>query len=173
MYIPSELTIWLQFTGLPNLKEFSLLRQEMFSFFLRSWSFSVMSFVLIFQPKTRYLNVTNFFLGRTQLGFTLFMYNLVLTEKEAIKSIFAKLIKNGKSGKTYFCHILIFAENYHLKKSLSQRAFYENLFNSFLSCRFHRVQGCQMVYFQTKNPYLGKFCRFLQWTMLIYFMSIW
>jgi hypothetical protein len=29
-----------------------------------------------------------------------------------------------------------------------------------------------MVYFQTKNPNLGKFCRVLQWMMLVYFMSV-
>jgi hypothetical protein len=34
-------------------------------------------------------------------------------------------------------------------------------------------QGCQMVYFQTKNPNLGKFGRVLQWKMLVYFMAIW
>jgi hypothetical protein len=34
-------------------------------------------------------------------------------------------------------------------------------------------QGCQMVYFQTKNSYLGKFWRFLQWKMLVYFIYIW
>jgi hypothetical protein len=33
-------------------------------------------------------------------------------------------------------------------------------------------QGCQMVYFQTKNPNLGKFCRALHWKMLIHFMAI-
>jgi hypothetical protein len=43
------------------------------------------------------------------------------------------------------------------------------------------TQGCQMVYFQTKNPDLGKFRRVLQWKMLVYlndtylvyFMAIW
>jgi hypothetical protein len=30
-----------------------------------------------------------------------------------------------------------------------------------------------MVYFQTKNPNLGKFWRVLQWKMLVYFMTIW
>jgi hypothetical protein len=30
-----------------------------------------------------------------------------------------------------------------------------------------------MVYFQTKNPYLGKFWRALDWKMLMYFMVIW
>jgi hypothetical protein len=30
-----------------------------------------------------------------------------------------------------------------------------------------------MVYFQTKNPNLGKFWRDLDWKMLIYFMAIW
>jgi hypothetical protein len=33
--------------------------------------------------------------------------------------------------------------------------------------------GCQIVYFQTKNPNLGKFWRVLQWKMFVYFMSIW
>jgi hypothetical protein len=33
-------------------------------------------------------------------------------------------------------------------------------------------QGCQMVYFQTKNPNLGKFRRVLQWTIRVYFMTI-
>jgi hypothetical protein len=28
-------------------------------------------------------------------------------------------------------------------------------------------QGCQMVYFQTKNPSLGKFWRVLQWQILV------
>jgi hypothetical protein len=30
-----------------------------------------------------------------------------------------------------------------------------------------------MVHFQTKNPYLGKFWRALQWQMLVYFVAIW
>jgi hypothetical protein len=30
-----------------------------------------------------------------------------------------------------------------------------------------------MVYFQTKNPNLGKFWRILQWTMLVYCVAIW
>jgi hypothetical protein len=34
-------------------------------------------------------------------------------------------------------------------------------------------QGCQMVYFQTKNPDLGKFRRALDRKMLIYFINIW
>jgi hypothetical protein len=36
-----------------------------------------------------------------------------------------------------------------------------------------RNQGCQMVYFQTKNPVLGKFWRALDWKMSIYFKDIW
>jgi hypothetical protein len=35
------------------------------------------------------------------------------------------------------------------------------------------LRGCQMVYFQTKNPNLGKFWRALEWKMLKYFMTIW
>jgi hypothetical protein len=34
-------------------------------------------------------------------------------------------------------------------------------------------QGCQMVYFQTKNPNLGKFLSALDGKMLIYFEAIW
>jgi hypothetical protein len=30
-----------------------------------------------------------------------------------------------------------------------------------------------MVYFQTKNPNLGKFWRALHWKRLVYFMAIW
>jgi hypothetical protein len=49
-----------------------------------------------------------------------------------------------------------------------------------------RKQGCQMAYFQPKNPNLGKFWRFLKWrccyilcpfgtfySNLVYFMPIW
>jgi hypothetical protein len=32
-------------------------------------------------------------------------------------------------------------------------------------------QCCQMVCFQTKNTYLGKFWRVLQWKMMVYFMD--
>jgi hypothetical protein len=34
-------------------------------------------------------------------------------------------------------------------------------------------QGCQMVYFQTKNRNLGKLWRVLRWKMLVYFTAIW
>jgi hypothetical protein len=30
-------------------------------------------------------------------------------------------------------------------------------------------QGCQIAYFQTKNPDFGKFWRVLQWKILVYF----
>jgi hypothetical protein len=36
-----------------------------------------------------------------------------------------------------------------------------------------REQGCQMVYFQTKNLNLGKFWRALGEKMFVYFMPIW
>jgi hypothetical protein len=32
-------------------------------------------------------------------------------------------------------------------------------------------QGCQVVYFQTKNPNVGKRWRLLQWKLLVYFMT--
>jgi hypothetical protein len=32
------------------------------------------------------------------------------------------------------------------------------------------AQGCQMAYFQTKNPNLGKFSRDLQWKILVCFI---
>jgi hypothetical protein len=34
-------------------------------------------------------------------------------------------------------------------------------------------QGCQMAYFQTKNPYLGKFWWVLQWKKLVNFRAMW
>jgi hypothetical protein len=34
-------------------------------------------------------------------------------------------------------------------------------------------QGCQMVYFQTKNPNLGKFWRAMLCKIFVYFMDIW
>jgi hypothetical protein len=34
-------------------------------------------------------------------------------------------------------------------------------------------QGYRMVYFQTKNPNLGKLWRAIEWAMLVYFMVIW
>jgi hypothetical protein len=54
----------------------------------------------------------------------------------------------------------------------------------FLQCSTYgrvRDRGCQMAYFQTKNSYLGKFWRDLQWKMpvyifyvyLVYFLAIW
>jgi hypothetical protein len=36
-----------------------------------------------------------------------------------------------------------------------------------------QVQGCQMVYFHTKNTNLGIFWRTLKRKMLVYFMTIW
>jgi hypothetical protein len=35
-----------------------------------------------------------------------------------------------------------------------------------------RDQGCQMAYFQTKSPNLGKFWTVLQWKMLVHFIVI-
>jgi hypothetical protein len=37
----------------------------------------------------------------------------------------------------------------------------------------NRAQGCQMAYFKTKNPNLGRFWGDLQWKMLDYFMAFW
>jgi hypothetical protein len=36
-----------------------------------------------------------------------------------------------------------------------------------------KEQGCQMVYYQTKNPNLTNFWRALDWKLLLYFMAIW
>jgi hypothetical protein len=43
----------------------------------------------------------------------------------------------------------------------------------FKSSKGRFYQGCQMVYFQTKNPNLAKFCRALDGKILLYFMDIW
>jgi hypothetical protein len=42
-----------------------------------------------------------------------------------------------------------------------------------ITSSLHTYQGCQMVYFQAKNPNLGKFWRALEWKMLVYCMNIW
>jgi hypothetical protein len=34
------------------------------------------------------------------------------------------------------------------------------------------LQGCQMAYFHTQNPYLGKFWRVFRWKTFLYFMAI-
>jgi hypothetical protein len=36
-----------------------------------------------------------------------------------------------------------------------------------------RKQGCQMVFFRTNNPNLGKFWMAFEWKMMVYFMVIW
>jgi hypothetical protein len=41
-----------------------------------------------------------------------------------------------------------------------------------VSMELYYNQGCQIVSFQTKNPNLVKFCKALDWKMLIYFMAI-
>jgi hypothetical protein len=46
--------------------------------------------------------------------------------------------------------------------------------DSLLTCTYReKVQGCQVVCFQTKNPDLGKFWRALDWKMFINFMATW
>jgi hypothetical protein len=37
----------------------------------------------------------------------------------------------------------------------------------------HSLQVCQMVYFQTEYPNLGKLWGALEWKMLVLFMAIW
>jgi hypothetical protein len=50
---------------------------------------------------------------------------------------------------------------------------FEGQLIDFVSYCGGRIQGCQMVCFQTKNPELGKFWRVLLWKILVYFMTIW
>jgi hypothetical protein len=38
---------------------------------------------------------------------------------------------------------------------------------------FVQEQDCQMVYFHTKNPAMGKFWRALEWKRLVYSMAVW
>jgi hypothetical protein len=63
-------------------------------------------------------------------------------------------------GRTVQFPKLIFAEN----NQVGLRADFE--------ASWDPIQGCQMVYFQTKNPNLGKFWRACEWKML-YFITIW
>jgi hypothetical protein len=43
----------------------------------------------------------------------------------------------------------------------------------FFQRAFASEQGCQIVYFKTKNTTLGNFWRVLQWKTLVYFMDSW
>jgi hypothetical protein len=45
--------------------------------------------------------------------------------------------------------------------------------NPALYVNTHSCLSCQMVYFQTKNPTMGKRFRALYWKMLIYLVPIW
>jgi hypothetical protein len=45
--------------------------------------------------------------------------------------------------------------------------------NAGLSFFLVQLQDCQMVYFQTKIPILGKFWMVLKWKVLVYFMALW
>jgi hypothetical protein len=63
------------------------------------------------------------------------------------------------------------------KKNLNISAVSQTLLQTFFRKKIvypfaAEVQGCQMVYFQTKNSNLGKLWRVLQW-MLDYVMDIW
>jgi hypothetical protein len=42
-----------------------------------------------------------------------------------------------------------------------------------LLVRFCEKQGCQMVYFQNKNPNLGNFSSVSQWKMMVYVGILW
>jgi hypothetical protein len=35
-----------------------------------------------------------------------------------------------------------------------------------------QLQGCQMVYFKTKNPKLGTYCMAWEWKMLVNFTAV-
>jgi hypothetical protein len=91
------------------------------------------------------------------------------------------------------CLVLISRRSYEKRgfssmKSVHCRPFMKNCFiiliisltpcrerscSEFNSFRRARHQGCQMVYFKTKNPNLGKFWRVLEWERLVYTMAIW
>jgi hypothetical protein len=60
------------------------------------------------------------------------------------------------------------------RSSLLQRCKFPSLWtgSKALNPRHGTKQGCQMVYFQTKNPNLGKFWSALDWKVLIYLMAI-
>jgi hypothetical protein len=61
----------------------------------------------------------------------------------------------------------------NLKKKLTNPNFPHGLLHACVRSKVIPNQGCQMVYFRTKNPNLGQFWRALDWRMYIYFMAIW
>jgi hypothetical protein len=72
-------------------------------------------------------------------------------------------------------HISLFQiENEKDGLNFSVAAFSQNFFmtqfpkSGAVSLLFVDAQGCQMAFFQTENPTLGKFWSALQWNMLLY-----
>jgi hypothetical protein len=64
--------------------------------------------------------------------------------------------------------ILLFSNERFLSSVIIKKHFIK----FFLNIYRQQNQGCQMVYFKTKNPDLCKFCRALVRKILIYFMAI-
>jgi hypothetical protein len=60
-----------------------------------------------------------------------------------------------------------------LKKTLFHKCLVHHKKTHNIDAAVAQNKGCQMVYFQTKNHYLGNFWRVLQWKMLVYFTAIW
>jgi hypothetical protein len=67
--------------------------------------------------------------------------------------------------------------HFAFKLILTERDFFRKqtfcLKKKFVPLFLSRLKGCQMVYFQTKNPNLGKFWSVLQLKICTYFMTIW
>jgi hypothetical protein len=61
----------------------------------------------------------------------------------------------------------------HLATLTKRRTLKVREIEKFSSDRMTQQQVCQTVCFRTKNPNFGKFWRFFQWKMVVYFMETW
>jgi hypothetical protein len=77
--------------------------------------------------------------------------------KTASAEVFRVPQVNQIKAEIYFCPPM--ALHFYMQIYICKKAFQYFSPGSFV--RWYRIQGCQMVYFQTKNPNLGKFGRVL------------
>jgi serine/threonine protein kinase len=72
----------------------------------------------------------------------------------------------SREAKHFVANLLV----YKPEERMSVR---QALAHPWLQVKAYLHPGCQMAYFQTKNPNLGNFCRVLQRKMLVNFTAIW
>jgi hypothetical protein len=128
-------------------------------------------------------NVTDQFLAKSSISLSIkrqFFRQEICRKYIKIHNIGPRSCKTCSDTTYVVLFWLVYSFNVELtygKKTAPQKSFIASaagwlkwLFGlALFRCR----QGCQMAYFQTKNPDLGKFWRLLQRKMLVYYMAVW